>query len=270
MSPTRLTLAAVAFVMPQIGLTACDAPAEGSASDENAVCYGTTIVAVRTPEVFAMAADGEGTFKGRGMPTTSRLVSKIFQKAGLLYAISGLTKDANRGFDPAAAIASFISVPQPLRKTANDLERILSNSLRNELTTLRAEEPALFRHAVEGDSRGTSILLACWENEEPLAIAIHFLGVLDEEGKLTIRTTRLACPGDCPNGTFTFFLGHHTAIDKYASERGNRIPMSPEESVRFFVQLEIDAGTPGVGLPIDIVRLDRNGISWLSGKSNNE
>ncbi len=43
--------------------------------------------------------------------------------------------------------------------------------------------------------------------------------------------------------------------------------MSPEDGVRFFVQLEIDAGTPGVGLPIDVVRLDKNGIRWLNGKS---
>ncbi len=186
------------------------------------VCRGTTIVAVRTPEVFAMATDSKGTFEGGGRAATSRPVSKIFQKDGILYAISGLTKDTKRGFDPVASIDDSVSDLEPLQNIANKLEQVLSKALEGELTVLRAEEPELFRQEIAADgNHGTSILLACWENEGPLSIGIHFHGVLNEDGKLAIRTTRLACPGDCPSGIFTFFLGHHTAIDKYVAQRGN-------------------------------------------------
>jgi hypothetical protein len=50
----------------------------------NAPGLGTTIVAIRTPDLFAVAADGAGTMKGGGNPDTQRRVSKIFQNAGLL------------------------------------------------------------------------------------------------------------------------------------------------------------------------------------------
>jgi len=234
------------------------------------VCHGTTILAVRTAELFTIAADGKGTFRAGGKLTSRRSVRKIFQQGGVLYAISGLTKDPSRGFDPAATIAAHLVVPQDLRKTANDVELLLSNAIEAELAKLRVEEPALFKEAVEGEDRGTSILLARWENGEPAAIGIHFVAELDVQGKLTIQTRRLACPGDCPNGTFTWFLGHRKAIDKYVAEQGKHLQMSPEDGVRFFVQLEIDAGTPGVGPPIDVVRLDRHGITWLSGPSGKD
>jgi hypothetical protein len=234
------------------------------------VCHGTVIVAVRTPEVFAIAADGEGTFRSEGKVTSRRSVPKIFQQSGALYAISGLTKDPGRGFDPTAMIAASLAVPLPLRNTANSLEVLLSKALEDELTKLRVEEPALFREAVEGDNRGTSVLLARWENGEPAGIGLHFLPAVDVQGNLTIQTQRLACPGDCPRGTFTWFLGHRKAINKYVAERGNNMRMSPEDGVRFLVQLEIDAGTPGVGPPIHVVRLDGDGVTWLSGTSGNE
>lgn len=82
-------------------------------------------------------------------------------------------------------------------------------------------------------------------------------------GKIVIQPTQLACPGDCPNGNLTFFLGQHKAIDKYIAEKGRQFAMSPEEAVKFMVQLEIGAKTPSVGPPIEVVGVDRNGIRWL-------
>jgi hypothetical protein len=67
----------------------------------------------------------------------------------------------------------------------------------------------------------------------------------------------------CPSGNYTFFLGKHNAIDNYVAEKGKHFAMSPEDATRFMVQLEIDAKTPGVGPPIEVVRLDRHGIKWL-------
>jgi hypothetical protein len=227
-------------------------------------CLPTTIVAIRTPEVFAIAADTEGTFKGGSNPTTRRSVSKIFEKGGVLYAISGLTKDSRRGFDPADAIAASLRDSQSLLSIVTNVEAILSKALKEELAKLQTEEPVLFCNAIEGDNAVKTVLLASFEKEQPIAIGINFLGAVNTEGKLVIRTTRLACPGDCPNGMYTFFLGHHKAIDKYIAERGAHLAMSPEEGVRFMAQLEIDAKTPGVGPPIDMVRLNQDGIKWLS------
>ena len=233
-------------------------------------CGATTIVAIRTPDIFVIASDTEGTFKGGDKPATSRSVSKIYQKGGVLYAIGGLAKDAKRGFDPAESIAGSLQDSKPLLSAVTNLEAILSRSLKEELLKLRTEEPALFRDSIKGDNAGTTVLLACFEKNQPVAIGIRFLGAVETDGKPVIRTTRLVCPGDCPGGTYTFFIGHHKAIDKHVSEHGKHFAMSPEESVRFMVQLEIDAKTPGVGPPIDVVRLDKNGITRVSDKGESE
>jgi hypothetical protein len=227
---------------------------------DSSVQQGTSIIAIRTPTVFAIAADGKGIFKGGSESATARRVSKIFETAGVVYAIGGLAKSPH-GFDPAAIIAASVSSRRSLADTANEVERDISTALKDELIKLRTKEPAFYRNQLVGKNRGTNILLARWESNEPVAIAIRFVAELDKAGNLMIQTQRLCCPGrDCPNGSFTFYLGHHEAVDKYLSETPN-FAMKPEEAVRFFVQLVIDTGAPDVGPPIDVVRLDSDGIA---------
>ena len=224
----------------------------------------TSIVAIRTPELFVIAADTAGTFKGGAKSDMMRQVSKIFEKSGFLHASSGLNKDPMRGFDVEATVGSCLRPSQRFRAAVKCLESTLSRSLGEELMKLRREEPALFRYSIEGPSAGTAVLLASYEEGQPIAIAIRFLGQVTSDGKILIQTDRLACPGNCPNGTYTFFLGHRQAIDKHVAEHGTHLSMPPEESVRFMVQLEIDANTPGVAPPIDVARLDKAGVKWIS------
>ena len=79
-----------------------------------------------------------------------------------------------------------------------------------------------------------------------------------------MRTLR--CPGDCPNGVYSFFLGERSAIDRYVVDHGRALRMSPEDGAQFLVKLEIDAGAPGVGGPVDAVRVSSSGAEWLSVK----
>lgn len=233
-------------------------------------CWATTIVAIRTSDTFVMASDSEGTFKGDDKPVASRPVSKIYHKVGVVYAVGGLAKDAKRGFDPAEAVAVSLEDSEPLLSAVTKLEAMVARSLKEELLKLQIEEPALFRDSIEGDNAGTTILFARFEKDQPVAIGIRFFGTAEPDGNLVVRTTRLTCPGDCPNGTYTFFIGHHKTIDKYVSEHGKHFAMPPEEAVRFMVQLEIDAKTPGVGPPIDTVRLDKNGVTWVSDRGQSK
>lgn len=226
-------------------------------------CLATTIIAIRTPEVFTIAADSAGTFISSSKPLKQELVCKIYQKGGVLYAIAGLTKDAKRGYDPAEIIASSLHDTQPLLSSVNKIETIMRKAVKNELTKLRTEDPKLFIDEL----KETTIIISCFENDQPVAIGIQFLGTIDGQGKILIRTKRLSCPGNCPKGTYTFFLGKTKAIENYVAIHGSNFTMSPEESVMFMVQLEINAKTPGVGPPIDVVRLNKNGITWLYGKA---
>jgi hypothetical protein len=233
-------------------------------------CLPTTIVAIRTPETLAIAADTAGTFKGGGKPNNERPVSKIFQNGSTLFAVAGLSKDSSRGYDPAKIIDDCLKNSQSVKSAVTNVERILSKALSEMLSRLQIDEPTLFRDATEGDTAGTTILLAAFENGQPVAIGVRFVGKLDGAGKIIIVITRFACPGDCPDGEYTFFLGQRKAIERYVAKHGKDFAMSPEEGARFMVQLEIDAKTPGVGPPIDIVRLNKNGIRWISEQARKE
>jgi len=226
----------------------------------------TTIVALRTPDTFAIAADSLATVKSGTRKTDEHAVSKLFQKNGVVYAVSGLAKDPVRGFDVENLIADSLSQQKSFSSTVKTLETLVSDSLKSELSRLQREEPLVFSEAVESLDAGTSILLASRENGEPVAVALRFLGAVRSDGHVEVDTVSLACPGDCRAGKYIFLVGSHKAIDAYVREHGSRFTMPPDEIVRFLVQLEIDAKTPGVGPPIDVAVIDTGGFRWISQK----
>src|SRR5215471_14117473 len=228
-------------------------------------CNSTTIVAMRTPEVVALAADTAATFKGGGQPDTQAAVSKIGQQGQVLYALSGFVKDPRGLFDPAAMIAATFHEAQPFLSAVAHLEAHLARALTAALLYLRTDEPALFRQAITAGTGGTTVFLASFEHGVPLAVSLTLRGAATPTGDIHIDTQRRACPGaDCPEGRYTFLLGRHKAIEQYFATHTLRLAMRPEEAVRFLVQLEIDAKTPGVAPPIEVVRLSQDGIHWLA------
>jgi hypothetical protein len=228
-------------------------------------CHSTTIVAIRTPEVVALAADTAATFKGGGQPDTQATVSKIGRHGQVLYALSGFVKDPRGLFDPATTIAASFHEAQPFLSVVAQIEAQLAHALTAALLHLRTDDPGLFRQAITAGTGGTTVLLASFEHGAPVAISLTFRGAATATGHLRIHTQRRTCPGaDCPEGRYTFMRGRHKAIEQYFATHSPRLAMRPEDAVRFLVQLEIDAKTPGVGPPIEVVRLSQDGIHWLA------
>lgn len=227
------------------------------------VCLGTTIVALRTKACVAIASDGVGTFKGGGKQTSRRSVQKIFHKHDTVFAVGGLVRDVTGNFDVAKSIENQLKVDVDLRQIGTRLETLVAAEIKMQLSRLQTEEPQLFKKAIEDATSGTNIVLARWENKEPTLVAINFAAKLSSQGTLEIRTKRITCPGrDCPTGTYSLWMGHAENIEKYIAK--NSLPFPAEKAARFLVQLEIDSGTPDVGPPISLVRLDESGITWLS------
>jgi hypothetical protein len=192
-------------------------------------------------------------------------VSKIYHAGGVLYAIGALTKDAGRGYSPADIVAALVQKSPSFPELLANLKTVLSRSLQDELTRLRAEEPLSFQDAIKA---GTTVLLGCFENGEPVAIVIGFRGIVGPDGQLRITTTQLACPGDCPiDKPYIFWVGSHNAIARYLARHGKDFSaMLPEAGAKFLVKIEIDAKTPGVGPPVDVAQVSKNGVEWLSRK----
>jgi hypothetical protein len=228
----------------------------------------TTIVGIRTPDEIVIAADSMGTFRGGGGPDSTKPVCKVFTVQDVGFAISGLTKGPIHGLNAEILVADAISRRQSISQVADAIENELSRVIRHELERQKQDELDLFSKSVAGeDGYVTSVLLGVLEGGVPVAVGIGFKASQGAAGRVTVGTSRLMCPGDCPSGVFTFFLGERGPIDNYTKSHGKNMSMPPAPGARFLVQVVIDAGVPTVSAPIDVLTISKQGVSWSAVKN---
>jgi hypothetical protein len=129
--------------------------------------------------------------------------------------------------------------------------------------------PYLFQRSIEGPGGFVlSVVFIGLDSGQPVAAGFGFHVTTTSSEAFSIEPQRFTCPGDCPRGVYTFFLGQRDAIDRYTAEQGKNLALSPEDAAKFLVELEIRAGSPGVGAPVDVLRIDKSGPSWMARKSN--
>jgi len=226
----------------------------------------TIIIGIRTPQEVVIAADSMGTFYGL-YPEATKVVCKVFTVGGAGFAVAGLAKSPRGGFDAEAVVARALSGRRSLLQAVTAIEGELRIHIAQELERQRREDTKFFAKTVEGeDGCVTSILLGALEGDLPVAVAVGFKATYDPAGKISVSTSRLTCPGDCPSGVLTFYLGNWSPIEHYTSEHDQPLKMPPAAAARFLVQLVIDARVPGVGPPIDVLVISKSGISWQALK----
>jgi hypothetical protein len=230
------------------------------------VAHATTIAGIRTPAQVVIAADSLGTARGYRIESTQP-VCKIFTVKDTAFAIAGLVKDPAWNFDAENLAADSIRRQNRLTETANDLSVRLTAMLGSFLERLKKGNPYLYGKLLEEqDGTITSILLAAYEGDQPVAIGMSFRASKETGGRVRITATRVSCPGDCPDGVMYFFLGERRPIDRYLAEHGRDRLLPASSGAPFLVQLVIDGESKLVGPPIDVMVIDRQGVSWPARK----
>ena len=228
--------------------------------------HATTIVGIRTPTQMVISADSMGTARGYRIESTQP-VCKIFTVKDAAFAIAGLVKNPTWNFDAEKLTAESLRRQIHLTESANDLTERLAGMLGTYLGRLRSGNPVLYSKLLEEDDGNiTSILLAAYEGDQPVAIGIGFRASEEPGGLVRITATRVTCPGDCPNGVMYFFLGERRPIDRYIAENGKDRLLPASSGAPFLVQLVIDTGSKRVAPPIDVVVIDSQGVSWPARK----
>jgi len=223
----------------------------------------STIVAIRTPDVVVIAADSLGTVAGAGTQS-QRSVCKIHRADRLSFAVAGISNDEGRGFSVVDTVRKSIGGHGTVRDASRAAAEAVRHALGIELSRLELEDRDVFERTL---SRLTSVILTGLDpGDVPAAAGFHFERQLGPAGAPSLRAVFLACPGDCPGGVYTFFLGERSAIDKYISEHGKSFSVSPEEGALLMVETEVRAGTPGVGGPVDVLRAAADGTRWVRVK----
>jgi len=230
------------------------------------VAHATTIAGIRTPAQVVIAADSLGTARGYRIEST-QLVCKIFTVKDAAFAIAGLVKDLAWNFDAENLTAGSLRRHNRLTETADDLAERMTAVIGSYLERLKKGNPYLYGKMLEEqDGTITSILLTAYERDQPVAIGMSFRASEETGGRVRITATRVACPGDCPDGVMYFILGERRTIDRYIAEHGRDRLLPASSGAPFLVQLAIDGGSKFVGPPIDVIVIDRQGVSWPARK----
>lgn len=80
----------------------------------------------------------------------------------------------------------------------------------------------------------------------------------------TIAITRLNCPGDCVDGLVDVFLAGRSDVARQTWIYDRRTARDLVTESRKLVEVEIKAAPEDVGPPITILKVDKNGASWIS------
>jgi hypothetical protein len=222
----------------------------------------TAIVGIRTPEAVVVAADSKATFQG--VSTFTRTVCKIYQAESLFFAVSGLANDLGRGFSAPHSVAAGLAAGGTFAERVGAAEAHLLSAMTAELGRLKAEDPRRFEQALDvPEGQVVAVLVFGLDGTVPAAAGFTLKLSSARPGSIQMDVVRLACPGDCPDGTLIFSLGHREAIDRFRNDPANDLrQMSLEQTARFLVELEVKDRPDDVGLPVDVLRIDSNGATW--------
>jgi hypothetical protein len=228
----------------------------------------TSIVCIRTADAIAIAADSELAVKGGDNPGKPCRERKIIQERGVFFSMTGFVKDPARPYDAVRIVSEALKRDEDFAGSASSVAEAVKEGLRDEVAKLRAEAPGLYEKFISAE-RGTlvEILLACFEEGTPKMALLGFKQVSSPSGELAITVERVACPGNCnPQGVNAFFLGDRRPIDAFLKS-GKADWRSPEKAAKTLVDAVIDARTPNVGPPVDVLRIDKEGARWIERKT---
>ena len=228
----------------------------------------TTVVGIRVPDGFVIAADSKVMYRepeSRGPAT----LCKIYQSGPLYFALAGMAFDRNRGFFPEKIVADNFSATDSLVSNMGRIERAISDSLKIEMKRLKTEDRSAFAY----NHRPGVDMLSIIAGEMVVGVPhMSGRGFMYADQTTSITITRVPdCPGeDCPNGIRFFFAGRSDVamktLNEFQDDRGT-VRHFPVTDVRKLVEAEIQASPEDVGPPITIVQVDKNGATWISNDS---
>jgi ATP-dependent protease HslVU (ClpYQ) peptidase subunit len=220
----------------------------------------TTIVAVYTPNDVAVAADSLGTFGDH-----TEQVCKIFQMGDVFLGVAGVDNDPITNFNVADVVfrsTGFVRNFSDKIKSANSAILV---TLREEAVSLRIKRPEEFARVIDPNDGGVGIILIGVQDGQTFAISQYFTVAVNSHNNIVVIPGNITqCPGSPGCQGFTFYGGksQHLRVSPFF-----RAPIiDTADRARALVQVEIDAHTPGVGQPIDVLRVTTTKQEWIKQK----
>jgi hypothetical protein len=224
----------------------------------------TTIVAIRTPAGVTFAADSAGTFRGHGSPESIRPVCKIYQDGQAFFAVAGLVHDPPTNFSVPKIVVRSTQGAKSIQERGTRFGAQIQRDIASEIQRLKASDPAGYKKLTT-EPGAVTVIFGGVEKGIPVVNGVSIDLSLARDGTIQTTLKHDNCPGNCPNGVRMFYAGQTEHIER-ALHSGAVPSVRPPDIARFLVQLEIDARSPGVGGPIDILDISSGGPRWAQRK----
>jgi hypothetical protein len=190
-------------------------------------------------------------------------VCKIYQIGTIFLGVGGLDHDPVTKFSVSEIVFTATRNVRGFRNKMTFAARAIRPKLLIEARNMLAARPNEFEHA---EANGVKIMLIGFEKGTPFVVGQQF--TISVTSKHTVQVTPgkpISCPGaDCPTGVYVLHLGAAEVIEQYSA--AHPAFSSSADLARNLVQLEIDAHAPGVGGPIDVLRVSASGPQWIQQK----
>ena len=228
--------------------------------------FGTAIVVVRTYDQIIAAADSKTIVDRypdwRPIETTACKLQKLDDM--VYFATAGFQFDSARTFDLEMAIRKFYQPSASVSQTVAASEPFIKASFREALNREKQEHAENFEKnfsrysvldfVVFGIDHGSTVVYV-----RRLRAQHDFMGL-----NVTIYPENLSSP--LRDSRQITMIGEFAAINAYVKGPGSNTRLTEIEVAKNAVSAAISS-TQTVGPPIDILRIDRPGASWIEVKS---
>jgi hypothetical protein len=189
--------------------------------------------------------------------TKSAEICKL-RRAGTSVALAAGFVRAN-DFYALDAIRQLASAGQSLDELAARVIDALPTKLGPALEAARKAGDETFRRTLE-EQDALEVAIIGIRDGAPGVSVIAFKAHADEAGHISIVSRHQRCPGDCPAGTASFFLGVHEAIERAIAEDPSLTAKPTLSAVEYLNNLEYGSRADIVGGPRTLLRADSEGV----------
>src|SRR5262245_3908725 len=180
--------------------------------------HATAIVAARSPTLILIGADSKA-IRGGDMSNTMS-ICKIEQIGQFYYAAAGLTHNPFISYTLSTIVEEAFREGKTLTDKINRFEQLVQIPLSRALEYVKRDNPKFFKEAFDhGDKVALGVVFAGVVDGELSLWALEFAFEHSYPMASALKISpphRSSCPGDCPTGYYTVFVGTKQAMANYA------------------------------------------------------
>ena len=238
--------------------------AGSAAAADFGFAHGTAVVVLRSPKALYAAVDSKEIDQEyrNGQLTVAEKVACKIRKVGPYYSIvAGIMRGTN-GFDALQEASDAYKPGDDLEAVSDSLRQSVPHMLAPMLTALLQQDPDGFAKNY-GTYGALHLTLIGNEQNAPKVVVVEFRALTSAEGKVSLNSRTMSCPGDCPAPNTGYFLGAHEAVEASVHDNPSVLNKPSEPAVERLIGLEYASRPDIVGGPITMIKVSPSGSAVL-------